>query len=55
METLRAQVEKEKARKVRARAMRIYGHSKGSNSKAMNKALDDWPGKVDANKGQTHC
>lgn len=50
VETLRVQVEKEKARKVREHAMRVYGHSKGSISKAVNKALDDWLWKFDAKR-----
>ncbi|GEM_PF-6589425 len=50
METLRVQLEAEKARKVREQAMKIYGHSKGSISKAMNRALDDWLAKTDAKK-----
>lgn len=50
METLRVQVESEKAKRVREQAMKIYGHSKGSISKAINKALDDWMEKTDAKK-----
>lgn len=50
METLRVQLEKEKAKKVREQAMKIYGHSKGSISKAINRALDDWIEKTDAKR-----
>ncbi len=42
METLRVQVEKKKSDLVRRKAMEIYGHSKGSISKAVNDALDKW-------------
>ncbi len=52
METLRAQVDERKAKAVREMAMKLYGHSKGSISKAMNRALDDWLGKVDAKRSR---
>ncbi len=42
METLRVQLPPEKAQKVRAEAMKRYGYSKGSISKAVNVALDAW-------------
>lgn len=42
METLRAQVTKEKTQKVREEAMKRFGYSKGSISKAVNEALDEW-------------
>ena len=50
METLRVQLDAEKARKVREQAMKIYGHSKGSISKAVNRALDEWLTKTDTKK-----
>ena len=50
METLRLQIDKEKAKIFREQAMRMYGHSKGSISKALNKAVDDWLQKTDAKK-----
>lgn len=42
IETLRAQVQREKAQKVRETAMKRFGYSKGSISKAINVALDEW-------------
>ncbi len=42
METLRVQIDKQKARKVRETAMTQFGFSKGAISKAVNAALDEW-------------
>lgn len=42
METLKLQVKKEKAQRVRETAMREFGHSKGAIRKALNEAVDDW-------------
>lgn len=47
---MRTQLEEEKARKVRETAMKVYGYSKGSISKAINAALDDWLHTVEAKK-----
>lgn len=48
METLRAQMTKEKAQRVRETAMKRFGYSKGSISKAINTALDEWIEKKDS-------
>ncbi len=42
MQTLRVQVKPEKAELVRKAAMDAFGYSKGSISKAVNAALDEW-------------
>ena len=42
IQTLRAQVKSEKAELVRKAAMDTFGYSKGSISKAVNVALDEW-------------
>lgn len=47
METLRFQTSGETARRIRKMAMETYGHSKGSISKAMNKAAEDWTRKFE--------
>lgn len=52
METLRVQVDKKKGELVRKKAMEIYGHSKGSISKAANAALDKWLFTVEGKKGK---
>ena len=41
METIRAQVTEEKAKQYRKVAMQIFGYSKGSISKAVEKAMDE--------------
>ena len=51
METLRVQVEKKKSDLVRRKAMEIYGHSKGSISKAANAAFDKWLDSVEGKRG----
>ena len=51
METLKVQLPEKKARLVRQKAMKIYGYSKGSISKALDKAIDEWLDKVEAKKG----
>ncbi len=51
METLRVQVERRKSQLVRRKAMEIYGHSKGSISKAVNAALDKWLLTIEGKKG----
>ncbi len=51
METLKVQLEKKKASYFRQKAMGFYGYSKGSISKAMNTAIDDWLSKVEAKNG----
>lgn len=51
METLRVQLEKKKSEQVRKKAMEIYGHSKGSISKAVNTALDKWLFTLEGKKG----
>ncbi|MBU0636513.1 hypothetical protein KKE06_05805 [Candidatus Micrarchaeota archaeon] len=52
METLKVQLPKEKAQKVRETAMKRFGYSKGSISKALGEALGDWVRKNDAKKEQ---
>ena len=52
VETLRVQVDEKKARMVRKKAMEIFGHSKGSISKAGNVALDKWLLSVEGKKGK---
>lgn len=42
METLRAQMPKEKAQKVKETAMKEFEYSKGAISMAITEALDDW-------------
>ncbi len=42
METLKVQLQKEKAQRVREIAMRRFGFSKGAITKGMQEALDDW-------------
>ncbi len=43
-------MEEHKAKRVREMAMKLYGHSKGSISKAVNNALDEWLKKADTKK-----
>ena len=52
METLRVQLEEKKAKLVRKKAMEVYGHSKGSISKAIDSALNSWLNKVSVKKGK---
>ena len=42
METLKVQLRKEKAQRVRETAMKRFGYSKGSISKALGEAVGDW-------------
>lgn len=42
METLRAQLKERKAKLFREKAMKKFGHEKGSISKAVNDAIDKW-------------
>ena len=52
VETLKVQLSKEKAQQVREVAMKQFGYSKGSISKASNAALDDWVQKQERSKKQ---
>lgn len=42
METIRVQMDMQKAQKVRALAMQLYGHKKGAISSAINTAINEW-------------
>lgn len=53
METLKVQVRKEKSQRVREIAMRRFGYAKGSVSKALDEALDEWVAKNDAKKSNS--
>ncbi len=50
METLKVQMRKEKSQRVREIAAKRFGFAKGSVSKALDEALDDWVVKNDAKK-----
>jgi len=52
IETLKVQLSKEKAQKVREVAMKQFGYAKGSISKAINEALDEWMQKQVRSKKQ---
>ncbi len=52
METLKVQMEDPEAKKFREKAMKIYGHSKGSISKAMNSAIRTWLDKTEGKRGR---
>jgi len=52
METLKVQLDEKKSKRVRKKAMEIYGHSKGSISKAVNAALDKWLASIEGKKGK---
>lgn len=42
VETIRAQMPKEKATQFRMKAMDIFGYNKGAISKAINAAVENW-------------
>lgn len=51
-ETLRIQLVEKKAQDFREAAMKTFGYSKGSISKAAEMALDDWIKKIEFSKAK---